>query len=143
MKDDAPEAMTVRWVEGVRMAVETRGHRLMIDQPEAEGGTDRGITPIEMFIGSLGSCIGYFAVRFCRRHQIATDGLNVRLSWDYAEQPHRVGRIAIRLQIQQTMTPSMTDRLRKVVEGCTVHHSLTHPPDIQIELTSGEAGTEK
>ncbi|NKE70013.1 OsmC family protein [Candidatus Manganitrophus noduliformans] len=132
------ESMTISWTAGVQLAVEVRGHRLIVDQPKEEGGDDQGITPVEMFIASLGACIGYFAVRFCRRHKLPTEGLAVHTTWDDAEQPHRVGTIRARVDLPKGFPAAMKDRLQKVVEGCTIHNSLTHPPQIAVRLM--EAG---
>ncbi|HLB02049.1 MAG TPA: OsmC family protein [Nitrospiria bacterium] len=78
-------SITISWVKGVQLAVEVWKHRIMVDQPLEEGGQDQGISPGEMFVGSLGACIGYFAVGFCQRHKIPTAGLKVAMEWDYAE----------------------------------------------------------
>ncbi len=132
------ESMIISWTAGVQLAVEVRGHRLIVDQPKEEGGDDQGITPVEMFVASLGACIGYFAVRFCRRHNLPAAGLAVKMIWDYAEQPHRVGSLTVRVSLPVDFPSEMQDRLRKVVEGCTIHQSLTHSPQIAIVLK--EAG---
>jgi uncharacterized OsmC-like protein len=128
------ESMKIRWVEGVQLAVEVRNHHLVVDQPAEEGGQDRGMTPTEMFVASLGTCIGYFALRFCQRHKIQTDGLKISMEWDYAEQPHRVGAIRVHASFPMKLEPALKARLQKVLEGCTVHQSLTHPPKITVNL---------
>lgn len=128
------ESMMISWTAGVQLAAEVRGHRLIIDQPKEEGGEDQGITPVEMFVASLGACIGYFAVRFCQRHNLPTAGLAVTMRWAYAEQPHRVGSLTVEVSLPVYFPSEMTARLQKVVEGCTIHHSLTHPPRIAIAL---------
>ncbi|TAK09258.1 MAG: OsmC family peroxiredoxin [Candidatus Manganitrophaceae bacterium] len=128
------ESMTISWTAGVQMAVEVRGHRLIVDQPKEDGGDDQGITPVEMFVASLGACIGYFAVRFCQRRNLPTAGLAVKVAWDYAEQPHRVGSLTVQVSLPPGFPAEMQERLQKVVEGCTIHQSLTHSPPIAIAL---------
>lgn len=132
------ESISIRPAGGVALRVEARHHALIVDQPEEEEGADRGITPVEMFVGSLGACVGYFALRFCRRHQLPVEGLNVFVEWEYAEQPHRVGAILVRVDLPGGFPSEMRERLQKVVEGCTIHHSLTRPPQITVRL--GETG---
>src|SRR3989337_1691882 len=127
-------SITISWVKGVQLAVEVRKHRIMVDQPLEEGGQDQGISPGEMFVGSLGACIGYFAVGFCQRHNIATAGLKVAMEWDYAEQPHRVGSMTAHVDLPGKLNPEVRSRLQKVLEGCTIHQSLTHPPKIAFVL---------
>lgn len=129
------ESMTISWVGGVQLAAEVRNHSVLVDQPVEEGGQDQGITPVEMFVTSLGTCIGYYAVRFFQRHKIPTAGLKVVMQWGYAEQPHRIGSITARVDLPGKLDPAMQDRLLKVLEGCTVHNSITITPRLSIQLS--------
>jgi uncharacterized OsmC-like protein len=130
----AQESMTIRWVSGVQLEVDVRRHRLLVDQPVEEGGRDEGMTPIELLIASLGSCIGYFAVRFCQRHALATGGLRVDVTWDYAERPHRVGSMTAHVHLPLALEPATRERLQQVLEGCTVHRSFEIAPKISVRI---------
>jgi putative redox protein len=128
------ESMSVSWIDGLQLAVEVRKHKIFSDQPADEGGKDQGITPTEMFIASLGTCMGYYAARFCQRHKMQMTGLKVYLAWDYAERPHRIGTITVRVNVPGEWDPGLKERLHKVIEGCTVHQSIIVPPKIHIEI---------
>lgn len=128
------ESLTVSWIEGVQLGVEVRSHRLLLDQPVEEGGQDAGMTPVEIFVASLGGCIGFFAVKFCQRHKIPTVGLKITAEWDYAERPHRVGTIAVHADLPARLDPEMRNRLQRVLESCTIHQSLAHPPKVSVGL---------
>lgn len=138
---EGKEFMTVSWVEGVRLAVQVRQHRFEVDQPVAEGGQDTGVTSVELFMASLGTCIGYFAVRFCQRHHMPTAGLNVNLQWDYAEKPHRIGAVTVRVALPGDWNPDLKQKLHKVLDGCTIHQSLRSPPTINLILNVKETGS--
>jgi putative redox protein len=132
------ESLNVTWIRGSQLAVDVRRHRLLVDQPVDEGGDDRGMTPVELLIASLGSCIGHFAARFCDRHHLPADGLRVTMAWDYEERPHRVGRMTAHVHLPPSVAaalePAMRDRLQKVLEGCTVHNSIAITPKIDIRI---------
>ncbi len=130
----------VTWRGGVRFDADVRGHHVTIDQPRDEGGTDEGMTPVECLAVSLGSCVAYFAARFAQRHALPVEDLRVTTGWDYVEQPHRVGRFDVWLSFRGTLDAAMRDRLQRVVEGCTVHHTLTHPPEIRVVLSADHEG---
>ena len=132
--DVKQESVIVSWIKGVQLAVEVRNHRLVLDQPTEEGGQDQGITPVEMFVSSLGGCIGYFAVRFCQRHTIPTDGLKVTMQWEYAERPHRIGAMTAYVDLSFPLDSAMKHRLQQVLEGCTIHQSLADPPGVSVVI---------
>jgi uncharacterized OsmC-like protein len=92
------------------------------------------MTPIELLAASLASCIAYYAVRYGQRHQISTEGLEVILEWDYAEHPHRIGRLSAEVRLPALPDPSVRQRLQKVLEGCTVHRTLETPPEISVRI---------
>lgn len=120
---------------GMRYDIVSGRHRIVTDQPVEDGGADAGVSPVELFVGSVASCVAYFVGRFCHRHGISQAGLRVEADWDMVENPHRVGHIGLSVHVSHPLTPELTDRLLKVAYGCTVHHSLTIAPKIAITLT--------
>ncbi|MEW6544656.1 MAG: OsmC family protein [Nitrospirota bacterium] len=133
MGDDRMK-LSVAFRGGVRLDVLSRSHTVVTDQPVEDGGADAGMSPVELFVGSLASCVGYFVVRYCARHRIPCDGFTVEAEWTMAEQPHRVGAVALRIQLPAELPPDQQERLLKVAHGCTVHQSLVVPPQVEIRL---------
>jgi uncharacterized OsmC-like protein len=87
-----------------------------------------------MFVASLGACVGYFALRFCARHGRSAEGLRIAVDWSMSERPRRVGAIALRVALPGDWSAAERARLQAVLEACTVHNSITHPPEIAITL---------
>jgi uncharacterized OsmC-like protein len=131
--------MTVEFRGGSRFDITSGSHTLVADQPVEDGGQDAGMSPVELFVGSLASCVGYFVGRYCARHKIACEGFTVDAEWSYAEQPHRVGSVSMRVNLPAQLTDEQRERLLKVAHGCTVHQSLAVPTavDISLENTAG------
>ena len=126
--------VTTTFHGGTRYDITNGKHHIITDQPVEDGGQDAGMTPVELFVGSLASCVGYFVGRFCGRHGIPREGLSVEAEWSMAEGPHRVGRIDICIHLPSRITPEQQERLLKVAHGCTVHQSIALLPDIDIKL---------
>ena len=89
--------LAVNFQGGTRYEITSGNHRVITDQPAADGGQDTGMSPVELFVGSVASCVGYFVGRFCARHDIPLEGLKVEAEWALAESPHRVGAIELAL----------------------------------------------
>jgi uncharacterized OsmC-like protein len=111
------ERVVVRWLDGVRFEAVVGDHRLLLDQPVDEGGTDEGVTPLQCLAVSLGSCLAYFVVRFCTRHHLRPEGLSVTVGWEYAERPHRIGELRVAIAYRGDLEPAMRERLLQVAEG--------------------------
>lgn len=141
-QDKLVAPLRVEFRGGTRFDIISGTHSVVTDQPEGEGGTDAGMSPVELFVGSLASCVAYFVGRYCVRHQIRCDGFTVEADWTMAEQPHRVGAVALRIHLPERLNLSERERLLRVAHGCTVHQSLVVPAQVEIELAGRvEAGS--
>jgi putative redox protein len=115
-----------------RFELQVRGHRLLCDQPPADGGGDQGPTPTELFVGSLAACVAHYARRFLARHHLGAAGLRVEAGFTMsADRPARVDTITLRLLVPQ---PHRRRALLAVVDHCTVHNSIRTPPEVRVTL---------
>ena len=126
--------LTAAYHGGTRYDITSGTHRVVTDQPGEDGGQDAGMSPVELFVGSLASCVAYFVGQFCARHHISRDGLSIEADWEMAENPHRVGRIAIAIHLPHRIPAELKDRLLKVAHGCTVHQSIASALTVTITL---------
>ncbi len=126
--------MTVEFQGRTKFKIASRSHTIVTDQPVEDGGQDAGMSPVELFVGSLASCVAYFVGRYCARHKIACEGFTVGAEWSYAEQPHRVGSVSMRITLPVELPDDQRERLLKVAHGCTVHQSLAVPPAVDVSL---------
>ncbi len=134
--------LTVAFKGGMRFDISSGRHSIITDQPAEDGGHDAGMSPVNLFVGSLASCVGYFIGRYCERHQISAEGLCVDADWSMAERPHRVGAVSVKIALPARITAEQRELLLKVAHGCTVHQSLAVPPKVMIEMTSDSSGRE-
>jgi uncharacterized OsmC-like protein len=120
---------------GESYEIQTRGHRVRVDQPTEMGGTDDAPTPTELFVGSLAACVAFYAGRYLTRHNLSRDGLAVRADFTMAtDRPARVAAIRITVQVPDTFPAHRRQALEAVASHCTVHNSLTVRPDITVAV---------
>jgi putative redox protein len=129
------ELMDVRFVSGEAYEVAVRGHRVMVDQPADAGGNDRAPTPTELFVASLATCVAFYAGRYLTRHGFSRDELGVSVGYVMADdRPVRVAAVRLTVRVPADLPTERRPALEAVVSHCTVHNSLTTPPDIAIEV---------
>jgi uncharacterized OsmC-like protein len=127
--------VVVRHEHGDRYRLRVRGHEVFVDQPVDDGGEDTAPTPTELFVAGLAACVAFYAGRFLRRHGLPEDGLAVECDFAFAsDRPARVGEISLRVILPEGFPDERRKALRSVVEHCTVHNSLRHPPAVEIAL---------
>ncbi|HEX5645577.1 MAG TPA: hypothetical protein VFX56_01290, partial [Nitrospira sp.] len=57
--------LTASYHGGTRYDITSGKHRVVTDQPAEDGGQDAGMSPVELFVGSVASCVAYFVGQFC------------------------------------------------------------------------------
>ncbi|MFB3737888.1 MAG: OsmC family protein [Candidatus Velamenicoccus archaeovorus] len=131
----------VRYEGGDRMLVRIRGHELVSDQPIQDGGEDAGPSPTELFVAGLAACVGFYAERYLRRHDLPVAGLGVACDFALAEdRPARVSAIDVRLTLPEGFPEDRRAGLFAVVEHCTVHTSIVRAPEITISAGTARPG---
>lgn len=122
--------ITVVSAGGDRFRIYARGHEFEVDQPLESGGQDLAPTPTELFVASLASCVAFYGGRFLRRHRLPED-IKVAARYVMGERPARVERIEI--EVEAGGVPlEMKERFEKVIRHCTIHNTLSEPPEVSI-----------
>ena len=129
---------TVVWKEGMHFCAHTDSGQVMCDE-SAPIGKAFPSSP-ELLMASLGSCIGSVLVTFTDRHDIDLEGMSIDLGWETAENPYRIGQIDVTVNIPRPLSAEHRQTLEHVASACLIHNTLTHPPKIEVELTSGADG---
>ncbi|MGQ9640031.1 MAG: OsmC family protein [Candidatus Bathyarchaeia archaeon] len=127
-------SMKIIHLDGWRFRAECRGHQVFSDQPVEEEGGDTAMTPVELFIASLGFCIGVYAKLFCDRHNISSEGMRVDLEWKMAENPGRIGQVKVMISMTGKVNSALADSILRVARHCTIHNTLKNPPEIDVAL---------
>ncbi|MDX8034903.1 OsmC family protein [Lentzea sp. BCCO 10_0856] len=126
-----PQRLTVQHVRDDEFVIRLRAHELHTDQPDS----DRGPSPVELFVASLGTCVAHYSGTFLRRHHLPSDGLTVHAEYSMAaDRPARVARIHVTVHVNATLTPQQKAALQAVANHCTVHNTLRQPPEIEIRV---------
>jgi putative redox protein len=131
--------VTVEHLGAMQFEIRARQHTIACDQPPENGGYDEGMTPPELLLASLGSCAGFYASQYLRKHELATEGTRVRVTAEKVKDRARVDNFLIEVE-----TPvDLNDQHRAGVEGavhhCLIHNTLLHSSHMQIEIKGAVA----
>ncbi|HTZ46767.1 MAG TPA: OsmC family protein [Verrucomicrobiae bacterium] len=127
--------ITVEHLGSVQFQIKTRGHSVIADQPTEQGGFDEGMTPPELLVASLGSCAGYYAAQYLRKHKLAIEGTRVRVTCEKAKAPvPRMENFKIEVEAPVELSPEHRQGVYDAVEHCLVKNTLLHPPKISLNV---------
>ena len=113
----------------------------MCDQPVENGGFDEGMTPPELLLASLGSCAGFYAAQYMKKHGLAREGVVVRVTAEKAKDPARMDNFRLELQVPGEITEEQREEIEEAVDHCLIHNTLLHPARISIDVESSVLAT--
>ena len=133
--------VTVEHLGAVQFEIKSREHTIASDQPPENGGYDEGMTPPGLLLASLGSCAGFHAAQYLRKHKLATEGTRVRVTAEKVKDPPRIDDFQIEVETPIELTVEHRAGVERAVAHCLIHNTLLHPPKmrIQIKETAGAA----
>jgi len=128
--------VTVEHLGALQFEIKARQHAIVSDQPPENGGHDEGMTPPELLLASLGSCAGFYAAQYLRKHKLASEGTRVRVTADKLKDPARIDNFHIAIEAPVDLTEQHRAGVEDSVHHCLIHNTLLHPPSIAIEITN-------
>ncbi len=81
----------VKWVEDVTFMGESgSGHAIVMDGPPEDGGSNRGVRPMEMLLLGMGGCTAFDVVHILRKARQPVTDCVVELQAERAAKPPKV-----------------------------------------------------
>jgi uncharacterized OsmC-like protein len=102
------------------------------------GGKDRGPTPPELFIASLGSCVGAFVAQYCERAGIDTGEMTVDIAFNKAEGPTRLTDLKVIITLPHGDCSGREAPILRVAEHCPVHETIATMESITFTVIGKE-----
>lgn len=104
------------------------------DQPPELGGADEAPAPYDLFLASLATCAGIFALGFCQSRGLSTEGLALRQTVELDPTTHLATAVRIHLTPPRGFPEKYLSTLARVVESCKVKKSILHPPEFFVSV---------
>jgi putative redox protein len=117
-----------------RTVLKSATNEIIADEPTALGGTDQGFSPDELLASALAACTAITLRMYADRKLYALDRIDVSVSvhWDKQE---RRSVLRKTLSFEGNLRQEEIDRLREIADKCPTHVLLTHPIQIETELS--------
>lgn len=135
--------LSVVYSGGKQFEAIARDHRIICDQPLDDNGTDRGMTPPELFLAGLGSCAAYYAAEYLNVRDLPSAGLEVKVSALKSGTPVRITDIQISVLAPglENLHDRHRDGVKRAVQSCLLHNTLAVPATITISIGAPVAQT--
>ena len=109
-------------------------HTVTIDVPDSMGGSDRGPIPPQIFVASLGSCVGAFVAQYCENNGIDDTDMTVDVTFDKAEDPTRLVNLKATVNLPHGECAKRVKAITRVAEHCPVHATIKTMEALEIQI---------
>ena len=114
----------------MRADVSCKGFTIKTDQSAKDGGEGSAPTPFELFLASIASCAGVYALKFCNGRGIQTEGMAIRMRTEQSE--GTIMKITIDIKPPDGFPAGYLQALRRSVELCAVKRHIQTPPEFVV-----------
>jgi putative redox protein len=107
--------------------IEVRGHKILADEPKSfPGGNDKGLSPTDFLLSSLGSCTSMTLRLYARLKKLPLEKIIVKLDRKAS------GEIIREIELIGNLTEEQKQRLFEISNKCPIHKALSS----KINITS-------
>lgn len=126
-------SMTISFPGGVSVDASVNGHSVHTDQPRPLG-EDTAMSPFDLFLASAGTCMGFYALRFCQERGIPTEGLGLTVEPVRDPVSRRVVTVHIALKLPDGFPSKYEAAILRAVDHCSVKRHLVEPPRFELSI---------
>ncbi len=120
---------------GVAVEATFHGHTIRTDQPQPLG-EDSAMSPFDLFLASIATCMGFYALRFCQERSIPTLGLGVSLTPIRDPETKRITRTQVDLRLPEGFPEKYREAILRAADQCAVKKVIANPPQFELALAS-------
>jgi len=121
---------------GKRVDATIGGMMIRTDQTVENGGAETAPEPFQLFLASIATCAGIYALEFCKARELSSEGMALTMHCEWDEKKHAIEKMTIDLKLP----PGFPDRYRKaivrVMDLCSVKKHILNPPEFAITTSS-------
>lgn len=96
-----------------------------------------GFSALQMLACSLVLCTGSVLAAYAEGVlKAGIEDLSLRVRWEYADNPYRVGSMHMTVRWPQ-VPDNRIEAVKRAASTCTVHRTFERPPAIETTVTNG------
>jgi putative redox protein len=123
---------TARRLSGHTHDVEVSGHKLVVDEPIEEGGSNLGPSPTRLLAASLASCTAMTVEMYADRKEWELAELEVSAEFEPGPRGE-CDHFTVTMRLPPGLSEDQMERIRIIAGKCPVHRTLASEAEIEIE----------
>lgn len=102
------------------------------DQPVSAGGGGTAPEPFNLFLASIATCAGIYALGFCRARNLSTEGMRLRMLCDFDPMAKRFTKMTLDLTLPEGFPKKYISSIIRSMDMCAVKRHIIEPPEFEV-----------
>ena len=102
------------------------------DQAVKNGGEGSAAEPFQLFLVSIATCAGVYALDFCNARQIPAQDMTLTMHCEFDPAAVRCAKMSIDLKLPQEFPEKYRKAIIRVMDLCSVKKNILDPPEFSI-----------
>ncbi len=128
------ERLDVLFSGGKRVDIQTSEFMIQTDQSVKAGGEASSPEPFTLFLASIASCAGIYALNFCQSRNLSTKGLGITMIWERDTKQPLDTKIRFELKLPTGFPDKYRQGIVKAMDLCAVKKHIQNPPQFLTEI---------
>ncbi len=121
--------MNIEFPGGLKVNARSSRHLIETDQ---NGSVP---TPFELFLGSLATCAGIFALGFCKNKGLPTEGLDISMDLEMNRSNGMISKVIFDVKLPEGFPEKYRSAIVNSIELCSVKRHMLTPPEFQVRTS--------
>ena len=117
---------------GMKVDAEIEGITVKTDQAVKNGGEGSAPEPFYLFLASIATCAGVYALDFCRAREISPQDMILTMHCEFDPVAVRCRKIRLDLKLPQGFPEKYKKAVIRVMDLCSVKKNILDPPEFDI-----------
>lgn len=117
--------MKISFPGGKQISAAYKEFTINTDQSVESGGNGQYPNPFELFKASLGTCMGYYVMKFCLEQDIPLDSIWLDIKFDEEDV---IDKVITKIVVDKKFPNKYLEDVVKATEDCKIKKQLKHPP---------------
>ncbi len=129
--------MEIYFPGGKRVYADYGGFTIETDQPVTGGGDNSAPAPFDLFLASIGTCAGIYALGFMQQRGIDSAGSRLTMRTHRDPNAGLIGKIDLELKLPAGFPDKYRSAVVNAMNLCAVKKHLHQPPEFEITTVTG------
>ena len=105
-----------------------------MDQSLKNGGEGSAPEPFQLFLSSIATCTGIYALEFCQARKISTEGMALTMGCDLDPETRLYKKMTLNLKLPDGFPKRHESAIIRSMDLCAVKKHIINSPEFEIKV---------